>query len=292
MDHIAGRVAVVTGGASGIGLGTAKAFTEAGMKVVIADVREDHLATARAHFATAGGDVHLVALDVTDRAAWVRAADEAEERFGRIHVLCLNAGIGITGPIGRATWDDWDWLMGVNLGGVINGVTTVLPRIRAHGEGGHVTATASLGGLVVADGAGIYQTAKFCVVAMMECLHEDLANEGIGVSVLCPSGVDTNIHDHARMRPVEQRTGYQLSPEAARDLKAMLAAGSDPLDVGRLVVGAIRRNDLYILTGRSAKAVVERRVEAIMASLPDEEPDLRRLEADRALRRMFASSIG
>src|SRR6185312_4302586 len=146
-----GKVAFVTGGASGIGLGIAKKLVESGMKVVIADLRQDHIDETKAWFEDRqqARNVHFIRLDVTDRAAMAAAADETEQVFGKLHVVVNNAGVGIEGPLKDATYDDWDFGMGVNLGGVINGVQTFVPRIRAHGEGGHVVSTASLAGLIV-----------------------------------------------------------------------------------------------------------------------------------------------
>ena len=148
MDLVEGRTAFITGGASGIGLGMAKAFTAAGMNCVLADVRDDHMDQARAWFDEAGrkDQVHLLKLDVTDRSAYAAAADEAEHRFGKVHVLCNNAGIGISAEVSKASYEDWDWGVDVNLNGVFNGVHVMLPRIRAHGEGGHIVNTASMGG--------------------------------------------------------------------------------------------------------------------------------------------------
>ncbi|TLY91451.1 MAG: SDR family NAD(P)-dependent oxidoreductase, partial [Gammaproteobacteria bacterium] len=146
MQNLPGKTAFVTGGASGIGLGIAKALLGAGMKVVIADIREDHLASATAEL---GSPERVLALelDVTDRAAYARAADAAEARFRKIHVLCNNAGVGVAGPTELATFADWDWVLGVNHGGVVNGIVTLLPRIMRHGEGGHIVNTASMSGL-------------------------------------------------------------------------------------------------------------------------------------------------
>lgn len=267
------------------------------MKVVVADIRDDHLAAAEETLARSGSEFHLVKLDVADREAWSRAADEAERVFSRIHVLCNNAGIGVLTSIAQATYEDWDWLLGVNLGGVINGVTTVLPRIRAHGEAGHVMATASSGGIAVASHGGVYSTTKFGVVAMMECLREDLSAEGIGVTVLCPAAVNTNIHDHADMRPERYRgAGAELGPHGiGMDpdmVKGMLAFGRDPLDVGRQVLHAIRHDEPYVFTERMNKAQIELRREAILASMPDEEPDLKRLAADMAMRRAITELLG
>ena len=170
MQNLPGKTAFVTGGASGIGLGIAKALLGAGMKVVIADVREDHLASATAELG-APERVLALELDVTDRAAYARAADAAEVRFRKIHVLCNNAGVGVAGPTELATFADWDWVLGVNLGGVVNGIVTLLPRIMRHGEGGHIVNTASMSGLVPHPGATLYGTSKGAVVAMIECMR-------------------------------------------------------------------------------------------------------------------------
>jgi NAD(P)-dependent dehydrogenase (short-subunit alcohol dehydrogenase family) len=199
MKEVAGKTAFVTGGASGIGLGMAKVFAWAGMNVVAADIREDHIAAAREVIADEGlaERVRFLALDVTDRAAFHAAADEAEAMFGKLHVLCNNAGIGLLKPISQASEADWDWAIDVNLNSMFNGVKAVLPRIRAHGEGGHVVNTASMAGILQYSQAGIYVTTKFAVVGFSEALRAELAPEGIGVSVFCPGGVRTNIRDNA-----------------------------------------------------------------------------------------------
>ena len=146
MEVVEGRTAFVTGGASGIGLGMATAFVDARMNVVIADLRRDHIETALAQLE--GKSVHAIELDVTDREAFARAADEAERVFGNVHVVCNNAGMGILGPVTLARYDDWDWGLGVLLGGVVNGVQTFLPRLLAHGEGGHIVNTSSMAGVL------------------------------------------------------------------------------------------------------------------------------------------------
>ena len=159
MEDVEGKVAFITGGASGVGLGMARAFTGAGMKVVLADIRQEHLDEAMASLG--GGEVHPVRVDVTDRAGMAAAAEEAERVFGKVHVICNNAGINLFNDITSATYQDWDWVFGVNLGGVINGVVTFVPRIKAHGEGGHVVNTASMASFLAGPGAGIYTAAKF-----------------------------------------------------------------------------------------------------------------------------------
>lgn len=182
---VKGKVAFVTGGASGIGLGMARAFVRAGMTVMIADVREDHLASALSSFSNSE-KVRGLKLDVTDRSAMARAVEETLRAFGKVHVLCNNAGVGLAGPMKLATYADWDWVMGVNLGGVINGVVAFLPHMLAQREGGHIVNTCSMSGILPHAGAGIYTTSKAAVIGMSEVLRTELAEENIGVSAFCP----------------------------------------------------------------------------------------------------------
>ncbi|MFO1401233.1 MAG: SDR family NAD(P)-dependent oxidoreductase [Steroidobacteraceae bacterium] len=192
MKDVAGKTAFITGGASGMGLGMARVWAAAGMNVVIADIRQEALDAARAGF-PAGQKVHALRLDVTDRARWVAAAEEAERAFGKVHVLSLNAGVGVVGPMQTATYKDWDFCLGVNVGGVVNGLVTMLPRMLAHGESGHVVATSSTGGFSAVGGAGLYCTSKFAVAGMMESLATDLKGTPIGVSVFFPGPVQTSL---------------------------------------------------------------------------------------------------
>ena len=183
MEKVEGKVAFITGAASGMGLGMAKVFSQAGMRVVVADIRREAIDRALGEFPQGNPGILGVQLDVADRAGYRRAADEAERAFGKIHVLVNNAGVGIVGSLLEATYDDWDWGLSVNLGGVINGIQTMLPRIRAHGEGGHVIATSSMSGIFAAALAGIYTTAKYAVVGLMESLRPELDALNIGCSV-------------------------------------------------------------------------------------------------------------
>jgi len=295
---VTGKVAFITGGASGMGLGMAKAFLAAGMKVMIADVRQEHLDAAMAELEPRWpGDARAVRLDVTDREAMARAADETERTFGKVHVLCNNAGIGVIGRIVDSTYGDWDWMLDVNLTGVFNGVRTFLPRILAHGEGGHIMSTASAGGLFVGDKGGPYSTAKFGVVAMMCCLRDDLASSGVGASVLCPGAVRTNIHKTAELRPARYAESSfapgeviagQSPKEAEAEREAMAAMAMDPITIGEKVLAGIRNNDLFILP-QPFESVVRMRRDAILASLPDEPINEARLAADLAFREMFRS---
>jgi len=280
MQEVKDKVAFITGGASGIGLGMATVFSRAGMKVVIADVRADHLDQALAQLK--GAVVHGIQLDVTDRQAMARAADEAERVFGMVEVLCNNAGIGIGGPLKLATYDDWDWTLGVNLGGVVNGVQTFLPRMLAHGQGGHIVNTSSMSGILPHAGAGLYITAKFAVVGLSEALRTELAEENIGVSVFCPGPVRTNIAESGETRPARYaQTGYAETDKARGRFDTSLFM--DPVKVGEKVLNGILRNDLYIFTHPEFRDGIRSRCDALMAAVPDEEPDPKRVAVIRFL---------
>ena len=186
MNNLPNKVAFITGGASGIGLGLAKVFSEAGMKIVIADVRQDHLDTAMQFFQAANREVHAIRLDVADRKQVAAAADETVRVFGKVHLVCNNAGVSIFGPMEAATYEDWEWLMNVNFWGVVNGCQEFIPKLRAHGEGGHIVNTASMAGFITGPGMGIYCASKFAVRGLTESLRYDLAPHGIGVSMLSP----------------------------------------------------------------------------------------------------------
>lgn len=251
MQHLDGKVAFITGGASGIGLGIAAAFTDAGMKVVLADLRRDHIESALQHFEQRGqsGNVHAIRLDVTDRAAMAAAADETERLFGKVHVVVNNAGVGIQGPFGGITFADWDFGLAVNLGGVINGIQTFLPRIRAHGDGGHIVNTSSLQAFVPMPAQFIvYQTAKSAVVALSECLHNELKPENIGVTVLCPGPVRTNIHELRQNRPPQFALGEAFRRAEESSAPLQLPGMIEPAEVGALVLNAVRNDELYVIT--------------------------------------------
>jgi NAD(P)-dependent dehydrogenase (short-subunit alcohol dehydrogenase family) len=273
MQNVEGKVSFITGGASGIGLGMAIAFVKAGMKVVISDFRQDHLAESLAYFKQKGWekDVHHLRLDVTDRKAFADAADEAERVFGKVHILCNNAGIGLLGPVKLAKYNDWDWALGVMLGGVVNGIQTILPRILKHGEGGHIVTTSSMGGVIPLAESPIYSTAKAGVIGMCEAMRGELAADNIGVSAFCPGPVSTNIGEVGRMRPAQFKdTGYSAK-------ESELAGRSNSPnwmsieECGERVLRGIRRNDLYIFTHREFKEGVAERMEAMLASFPKEE---------------------
>lgn len=279
MNNLEGKVAFITGGASGIGLGMAKVFRSASMKVIIADIRQDHLEDAMKSFDGNTANIHSIQLDVTDRNAFENAAQEAECVFGRVHILCNNAGIYLYGPMQKATYVDWDWVLNVNLGGVINGIQTFVHRMIAHGEGGHIVNTSSISGIFVAGGTGVYTTSKFAVVGLSEALRLDLEPNNIGVSVLCPGFVNSKIYDCGETRPDQLAdSGYQIRPEIMERLKEIHdEIGMDPLEVGEKVLSAILQNKLYIFTHPEFAEEIRRRSEALLAAVPNEAADPRRV---------------
>ena len=248
MEHVEGKVAFITGGGGGIGLGMAKAFVKAGMKVAIADVQQGLLDQAMAGF---GGsrDVHAIQLNVTDREAMKRAADEVERVFGKVHVVCNNAGVIAIETGGDPTYEDFDWLMAVNAGGVINGVQTFVPRIKKHGEGGHVVNTASMNAFFVGPGSTVYVTSKFAVRGLTEALRYSLFEHNIGVTMLCPGVVKTGLGESYKTRPPELAKNSGFTQEGWAGVKAVTqAAGQDPVEVGEMVLKAIKNNEFYVFT--------------------------------------------
>ena len=273
MKDVAGKVAFVTGAASGMGLTMARSFAAAGMKVVLADIEEEALERARASFGPTNADVIAIRVDVTDREAMAAAADRTEEAFGKVHVLCNNAGVAVSGSIADMAYTDWDWVVGVNLDGVVNGVQTFLPRILAHGEGGHIVNTASLAGLLPFARLGVYNTTKFAVVGMSEALRADLAERNVGVSVLCPGVVNTNIFDSGRNRPEALQSDTDTSAISTPDveeiqarLREALTHVLEPDVVGDMVLHAIQEDEAYIFTHPEFEEAVNARQEEVAAS--------------------------
>jgi NAD(P)-dependent dehydrogenase (short-subunit alcohol dehydrogenase family) len=286
VEQLEDKVAFVTGGASGIGLGIAKAMVSAGMKVVIADVRDDHLKDAKAWFLSQKQSrrVRTIKLDVTNRKAYARAADKAEAAFGKIHVLVNNAGLGLLGSIDKTKFDDWDWGLDVMIGGVVNGILTILPRIRAHGEGGHIVNTSSMAAMIPIPNCAIYITAKSAMVGLSECLAGELAPANIGVSAFCPGPVQSNIRELGKLRPEKYKKDTGLE-EFEKNLAQRPTSDlwMDPVECGQRVVRGIQRNDLYIFTHPEFKAGARERCEKIVASFPDEPINEPRAEAIKFL---------
>jgi len=270
LAEVKGRTAFVTGGSSGIGLGIARVLSAAGMKVVFTYKSDAHREAALTSFPRDNPGVHAIRLDTTDRDAMPRAADEAERRFGNVHLVVNNAGVGIPALLSTVSWQDWDWSLDVNVNGVFNGVRTFLPRLLAHGEGGHFVATSSSAG-IVAGTLGVYATAKFAVVGMMESLRTEMEGRNIGVSVYCPGLVRSSIFDIERNRPAAHGPEAHQPPRppplkpGAKPLDIM-ACAMDPVEAGRYVLEGIRRNDLYILSHPEFEPVVRQRVSLLLAS--------------------------
>ena len=295
LAEVRGKVAFVTGGSSGIGLGLARAFRAAGMKVAFTWRRPDHRDQALQWLGGADPEVLAIQLDVTDRAAWSAAADQVERTFGRVHLLACNAGVGIRAGAAEATFNDWDWGLGVNVGGVINGITTLLPRMRAHGEGAHVVATCSTSGLAAGGGIGVYITSKFAVMGLMESLADELSGTNVGVSVFCPGFVKSNLLESEKMRPAalvnEIAKPSTVAPSAEEEalMRKFMAAAMDPLAAGDRVLEGIRRNDFYIFTHQEFEQPVRERMEAMLASFPAEKaPAARAMMAKRFMTAMYA----
>lgn len=266
MDTLDGKVAVVTGGGSGIGRAMALSFAEGGAHCVIADVDDEAAERVAGEVAAKGVRAITAHADVADRAAVEGLAEKAFAELGGAHVLCNNAGVGLGGPLHEHTDDDWDWILGVNLRGVIHGVQTFVPRIIAQGQGGHVINTASMAGMIVAPYLGAYTVTKFAVVALSEALRQDLAPYGIGVSVLCPGFVRTRIHESQRNRP-EAFGGPeagQLDPELDALNRSLVEGGIDADVVGQRVARAILDNDPYIFTHPDMRPLVEARFRRIL----------------------------
>jgi NAD(P)-dependent dehydrogenase (short-subunit alcohol dehydrogenase family) len=273
MENVTGKVAFITGGASGIGLGMAIAFVNAGMKVVISDFRQDHLDESTAYFKQRNLDrnVFHLRLDVTDRQAFASAADQAERVFGKVHVLCNNAGIGILGPIKQAKYGDWDWGLSVMIGGVVNGIQTFLPRILRHGEGGHIVTTSSMGGVIPLAESPIYSTTKAAVIGMCEAMRGELESDNIGVSAFCPGPVSTNIGEVGKMRPAKYSDSGYKAKESQLAARQNSPNWMTIEECGERVLRGIRRNDLYIFTHREFKEGFAERMEAMLESFPKEE---------------------
>ena len=274
MDDFKDKVAFITGGASGVGLGQAKVSAALGVKVVLADIRQDHLEQALAWFRERALPAHGIRLDITDRAAFARAADETERVFGVVQLLFNTAGVSAFGPLEKSTYEDYDWMMGVNFGGVVNGIQTFVPRMIGYGKGGHIVNTASLGAFTSNDPAGIYCASKFAVRGLTEALRGALAKYNIGVSCLCPANVNTNIAEATFTRPAALgNTGYQFNDEILTSLRTIYSAGMDPVQLAEHVMAAIRKNQLYVIPYPEARASLQAGFDAVLAVLPPEDSD-------------------
>ncbi|MFQ5898445.1 MAG: SDR family NAD(P)-dependent oxidoreductase [Candidatus Methylomirabilia bacterium] len=256
MEQFKDRVAVVTGGASGIGRALALSFAGEGAKVVVADVDEVGMAETTAAIKQGHGEALAVRADVSVLGDVQALADQAHAAFGRIHILCNNAGVAVWGGLETATYRDWQWVIGVNLWSVIHGVLAFLPRMIAQGEGGHIVNTASMAGLIATQGLGVYNTTKYAVVGLSETLAKDLRPYNIGVSVLCPMGVATRIRESERTRPEPLRNPGQPAKSEPVELMGRTLASEE---VAARVLAAIRANQLYVITHEEGLEPLRRR---------------------------------
>ncbi|HVV93912.1 MAG TPA: SDR family NAD(P)-dependent oxidoreductase [Hyphomicrobiales bacterium] len=286
MEDVEGKVAFITGGASGIGFGMARVFLGNGMKVAIADLQQDRLDEAAAALAGTNQGVHFMRVDVTDRAAMAAAADEVERVFGKVHVVCNNAGVGsgLT-DMDEAGYDDWDFVFGTNVFGVINGIVSFTPKIKAHGEGGHIVNTSSMAGLLpLPGGGGIYSASKFAVRGISDSLRLNLKKHGIGVSVLCPGLTRSRLMESHKLRPAARSGGDVKAPSLTAPSPAN--SGMDPLEVGERVLQGIRDDDAYILPHGEFKDEVAGLFAEIVDGFPEgQEIDPGRLAFEEIRRR-------
>jgi len=261
VDTLNGKGAVITGGASGIGLATAKVLAAKGAKVVLADIEQGALDAAVQGLRDTGAEAHGVVCDVRSLEAVQAMADAAFDAVGKVHVVFNNAGVAVGGPVLDMTHDDWRWTIDVDLWGPIHGVEAFLPRLVEQGEGGHVLFTASFAGLVPNSGLGPYCVAKYGVVALAEVLWRELREHQIGVSVLCPMRVGTNIGDSERNRQADYGETAPTARVADQDAGNAELAGRvlDVEGVAELTVDAIEHNRLYVLPHEESRESIRRR---------------------------------
>ena len=289
------KVALVTGGVSGIGFGVARAFAAAGMRLALTYRDETHRAEAAKWFAENGYDAPLfLKLDVTDRARFAEIAQELEAHFGRLDVLVNNAGVSVFGPTDTASHADFDWIMGVNFGGVVNGIVALLPLIKRGGPGGHVVNVASMAAYLSGPQAGIYTASKFAVRGLTESLRFNLAPFGIGCSLVCPALTKTNAWDSALKRPdAFAQSGFAPVDRAELEqFGTAFDAGMDPLEVGEKILAGMTRNDGLIFTHPEFAEDFREIYETSLAALPDEEVPEARREIERLRREAARAAAG
>lgn len=274
--EIAGTTAFITGGASGIGFGIAQQLLANGAKLVLADIRQDHLDEAKQFFEERqhGRNVHTIRVDVSDRDQMREAARECEAVMGGPEILVNNAGIDPSGPFDKATYQDWDYGLAINLMGPINGIMEFSPGMRRRGKGGHIVNTASLAGLTpMPSYMAIYAVAKAAVITLSESIRDSMAQDNIGVTVLMPGPIKSRIHESGQNRPERFRTGsgFQESEEMLAQ-RVVSDTWMEPTEVGDMIVDAIRHNKLYVATHGNWKEQVEQRFRAMIDAMPEAKP--------------------
>ncbi|TDN61965.1 SDR family NAD(P)-dependent oxidoreductase [Paraburkholderia sp. BL10I2N1] len=280
MEQFSGRVAVVTGAASGIGRALAERFAVEGMKIVLADVEANPLKQAESEMRAAGHEVFAVRTDVSKARSVATLARKTLERYGAVHILCNNAGVVPPqryAPVWEFTLEDWKWALDVNLWGVVHGIQSFLPLMLERGEEGHIVNTASVSGLISGSEAGVYGVTKHGVVRLTEAIYASLRERGekIGVSVLCPGVVSTGIYNSERNRPGSRRSEGDKAPTAYHEIaKNLYRTAMTPQQVAEQVVGAIRDRQLYVITTRAFDGAIRERMESILERRNPEFPDL------------------
>lgn len=272
MTDVSGRTAFITGGANGIGLGIARSFARAGVKLGLVDIDAAALDRANAEL-SAITEVETAVLDMRDRASFEGVADAFEAKLGPVSLVVNNAGVAGGAPATKMTYELWDWGLGINLDGVVSGVQTFLPRMAARGGGGHIVNTASGAGLAASGSGLLYHTAKFAVVGMSEALHLELAPLGIGVTVLCPGPVATDIVARTRGMQPEVDLGMTAEQSAKADARVAMTTqwlqqGVSPDAVGDMVLIGVRGNLLYVHTDRIMEGAIEARCKALLDAMP------------------------
>lgn len=262
MTDIAGKTAFITGGANGIGLGIAKALAARGANVMLADINEEALVAAKAGFGDMNVRVETALCDVARLEAMQAAAKRTVEAFGKVHIIVNNAGVGLGGQPGEIAHEDWQWVVGINLMGVVHGVETFAPLIKEHGEGGHIVNVASMAGHIAPPGMGPYNATKFAVVGYSEGLRGELAGDGVGVSVLCPGWVNTNIHNSSAGRP---SGGVDLDTPEHAAMEQVIRSGMPAEQVGEWTADCIADNRLYIFTHQEMAPAIDARYQMIKA---------------------------
>jgi NADP-dependent 3-hydroxy acid dehydrogenase YdfG len=283
MKDLKGKVAFVTGGSSGIGQGIVKVLAEEGMKVAFSYRRQDHLDHTMAYFRDKPQQsVHPIKVDVTDRAGLGGAKREIERVYGPVQVLVNNAGVGIHGPMEQATFSDWDWIMSVNVGGVINALVTFVPGMVASGEEAHIVNVASMGGIAALGSVGLYTTTKFAVVGLSESLRTDMIGRNIGVSVYCPGTVKSNIGEGDAMRPERFKdSGYAPRERRKDGESSFMDLAMDAVEAGGHVLRGIKNNQLFIISHPEYRDVLRARHAKIEASISNQAVDEARAESVR-----------
>ena len=272
MDTISGKVAVITGGASGIGFATAKALAAKGARLVIADIEASALNQAVAELSSSGAKVEGVVCDVADLGSVQNLAQQAFSKMGAVHILFNNAGVALNGHIVDMKQSDWEWIIKVDLWGPIHGVEAFLPRMIEQKQGGQILFTSSIAGLVPTEGLGVYSVAKYGVVALAETLRREVRQHNIGVSVLCPLRVDTNIGTSERNRTADfggAAASPRREPQASSNI-VMAGEVMKPEDVATVVVEAILANRLYILPHDDSRGLIRRRFQRIDATFDEQ----------------------